>query len=83
MNSKEKAQDLVNKFGSKEKAMLCIEEILQDNNESLSVAKELGGFQKGLIVGTIAAWLEVKKELNSIEWFEESGEIPESFWKRK
>lgn len=70
MDAKEKANELVGKFSiggwGRENAKTCVEEILRDLKESFDVAKDLHPHAEGLIAGSMAFWLSVKRELEGL-----------------
>lgn len=59
----DKASELLEKFGSKEIANLCIDEIISELQESFVVAKDLHPHAIGLISGALFFWEEVKSNL--------------------
>jgi hypothetical protein len=76
MTPKEKASWLVLKFMSKlislniskQCALIAVDEILEDNRTSLKLADDenLHPHARGLILGSLAIWLEVKQEIEKL-----------------
>lgn len=50
----------------KECALIAVVEIINDLKESLEVAEDLHPHAIGLIMGSLAGWQEVKKELEQL-----------------
>ena len=53
---------------AKQCALIAVDEILEDNRTSLKLADDenLHPHARGLILGSLAIWLEVKQELENI-----------------
>ena len=62
-----KAEELINKFSSVENALICVETILEDLEESFELSKSLHPHAEGLIAGSIAVWQSIRRELKNID----------------
>ncbi len=74
MTPKEKAKELFDKFSlgyyhapnAKQCALIAVDEIIKDLKESLKVAEDLHLHARGLIIGSLVDWQEVKQEIEKL-----------------
>lgn len=56
MTTKEKSKELIDKFLSREMALKCVDEIINELNETLETSKNLHFHVKGLLSGSLMFW---------------------------
>ena len=77
MTPKEKAKELVDRYywtfgdgylGEQhiQCALIAVDEIIKDLKESLKVAEDLHLHARGLIIGSLVDWQEVKQEIEKL-----------------
>lgn len=54
------------KYCSKQCALIAVDEIIKDLKESLKVAEDLHLHARGLIIGSLVDWQEVKQEIEKL-----------------
>ena len=54
------------KYCSKQCVLIAVDEIIKDLKESLKVAEDLHLHARGLIIGSLVDWQEVKQEIEKL-----------------
>jgi hypothetical protein len=56
----------MNLYSAKQCALIAVDEIIKDLKESLKVAEDLHLHARGLIIGSLVDWQEVKQEIEKL-----------------